>query len=203
MEAKIINLNQYKKLRTIELAEDTLDTFITYYDYSGGIDVVDLLRCMDFKILFKHDFERFDEDDVALLSIHRYFIKKYGTEKVIFINTLQDDKIIRYNLAYILGDYMLNYSGENCYEVRRKIQFDDNNIDHMCNLYALNLLMPEDLFLEKYVEFKEHGYSDFKTSDELCDFFQVPYHKIKERYFTLTHKNYKKGTVYSIKKYRK
>ena len=60
--------------------------------------------------------------------------------------------------------------------------------------------MPEEIFLNKYAEFKEKHYSDMKTTKELSKYFKVPYNKIKERYFYLNKKVEKKGKVYKFKK---
>lgn len=197
----IIYLNQYKQQRTIYLSEDILNEYTNYYD--GEIDIIDILKKMDFEIIFKKDFERFDNDDIALLSIHKYFLKQYGTDKVIYVNDYFSKNIIRYNLACLLGSYVNNYRGERYLERRQKTYLNNNETEldkAINNIFAINLLMPEDLFLDKYAEYRSLNYSHTKVTIELSKFFQVPYNKVLERYTYLDKQIPKKTKIYTFKK---
>ena len=201
MNNNIVYLNQYKRQKTLELSEDILNEYIDYYDKE--IDIIDLLKKMNFKIILKREFERFDNDDIILLSIHKYFIQKYGTEKVIFINTYFSNNVIRYNLAHLLGFYIMDYRGEKCLEKRQKAYSNKNNskIDNsIYNMFAINILMPEELFLEKYAEYRTLHHSHIKATMELSKFFKVPYNIVEERYYYLNQKIPKKGKIYTFKK---
>ena len=199
----IIFLNQYKKQKVLELSENILNEYIDYYDFDGEIDIINLLKKMNFKILFKKEFERFDNDDIMLLSIHKYFTKIYGTEKVIFVNTYYSNNLIRYNLALLLGFYIMEYRGEKCFEKRQKVYPNKNDckIDNsVYNIFAINVLMPEEIFLEKYAEFRALHHSHIKTTIELSNFFKVPVNIVEERYYHLKQKQPKKGKIYTFKK---
>ena len=198
MNNNIVYLSQYKRKKTIQLSENILNEYIDYYD--GEIDIISIFKKMDFKIIFKKDFERFCNDDVALLSIHKYYLKLYGTEKVIFINNNFSKNMIRYNLARLLGSYIMDYKGEKNFEKYEKACLDDEIDKSYYNIFAINILMPEEIFLEKYAEYRALHYSHDKTTLELSKYFKVPYNKVIERYYYLNQRIPKKGKIYTFKK---
>ena len=190
----IVLLKEYKKQRIIELANEILNEYVIYDD--NEIDIKAILKCMDFKIELKEDFERFNKTDIGMLSIHKYFLKDKGTERVIFLDKKRSEKVKRFTLAYLLGVYALDYHGENCYEKR----LDACRYNSFYKLFALNLLMPEELFLVKYAEFKEEYHSYVNLTKALSYHFKVPYDRVQERYFYLNKVYQEKGKIYEYKK---
>ena len=145
------------------------------------------------------DYRNFDGNDIlGMLSVDDIYLKKYETNKVIFLNKKIPVEMSRYTIAYLLGNYMYVY--EEVYKNAKKYKYVKYNadmnfsiFDRACNLFALYLTMPEDKFMEKFEQF-ECEFSDANTIlTELANHFLVPYEKLEERSSLLFDKMPNKG----------
>ena len=78
------------------------------------------------------DYRSFDGNDIlGMLSVDDIYLKKYETNKVIFLNKKIPVEMSRYTIAYLLGNYMYVY--EEVYKNAKKY----NTISKYAKYFAL------------------------------------------------------------------
>lgn len=147
------------------------------------------------------DYKEFKNNVSCSLSINDNHLKKYETNKVIFLN-IRKNIYPRFDIAYMLGKYIYDYKNQEKYTSHKYCNKDDISIiDRTCNLFALYMTMPENIFMSKYEELQElYGNNIYMTS-KMVEYFLVPTNKLIER-ATMLYKTIEKkdGKVIKLKK---
>ena len=129
---------------------------------------------------------------------------KINNEKVLILNDLYSSYTKRYAIAYLLGQYILEYKGENIFEIEKNVYNDEKFKSIKYELFACSLLMPEDEFYKIFDKLNK-SYSIDQVLDKMEKTFKVPYNMIQYYYEYLEDKYSKdiiKAPIIKIKKYR-
>lgn len=96
----------------------------------------ELAECLKIKVFF-----------VPLGTLSGFY-KYMQRQKCIFINNdIEDDNLMRFVMAHELGHAVL-HAKENCYFMDSKTLLNTSKIETQANLFAINLLVPDDYFAE-------------------------------------------------------
>ena len=76
------------------------------------------------------------------------FYKYMKRHKCIFINSdIEDENLMRFVMAHELG-HAIMHTKENCYFMDSKTLLNTSKIETQANMFAINLLVPDELFAE-------------------------------------------------------
>ncbi len=119
----------------------------------------------------------------GMISISHDYIRKFGTDKILVIKS--NDNIghqrfaVAHELAHFLFDFneqsMISYS--NFYIPNEQ----SNLIEERANRFAASILMPKDIFIVKYNEYKKENYNLYELCSKLADCFLVPSTAVNRR----------------------
>lgn len=116
-------------------------------DFSlGGVPIVKILNSLGIKTFQKKMVPR---KLSAYISIDPEYFERYGTCKIACVNSSDNIGHKRFALAHELGHYIFDYDEDNELTYINTYIADDNIDDDeekRANLFAANLLMPEDIF---------------------------------------------------------
>ena len=99
--------------------------------------------------------------------------KRFGTDKLIVVNSTHNSGHKRFTIAHELGHYLFDFENKQKPYYNAYFADDsDTDVERRVNQFAANLLMPENEFRREYNHLKEvAGYN--RTIAELADFFGV------------------------------
>lgn len=171
---------QIKKI-TCESVDADIKYLLDQINYvNGPVDIDKLLELLDIKKIET----RIDVDNViASLQICEFFKKKYNNPKVVFVDDKYYKEIQDFCIAGVISDYIYNYNNRLSFSSTKGYYVDKSLLSRLSNYFALGLSMPEDVFKEKYYEFKgdTNPTLDGDVIYLLSMYFHVPYMKAEER----------------------
>lgn len=113
---------------------------------SGGVPIVQILNSLDIKTFQR---EMTPRELSAYISIDPNYLEIYGTSKIACVNSSDNAGHKRFALAHELAHYIFDYDENkeltynNTYIANDTIE---NVVEKRANMFAANLLMPEDEF---------------------------------------------------------
>lgn len=135
-------------------AKDVLE-FFQIDDFSSGVPIVRILTNLGFGI-FQSNLE--PSGLSAYIAVSPKFESVYGASKITCVNSNDNGGHKRFALAHELGHYLFDFDDNktlNYYNTYFVDKDDDNPSEKRVNKFAANLLMPKNMFLDKYNEYKK------------------------------------------------
>lgn len=121
-------------------------------------DPFELARCLDI-IVLTHEL------DSSIWGYYHYFQRN----KIIHLNCILDEDIIRIVLAHELGHALLHVNS-NCIFLQNNTFFVTNKLENEANLFAAELLLPDNL---------QYQYPEYYTLDQIANAEKVPSEFVK------------------------
>lgn len=164
----------------IERANDILDYF-NVRPIEQATPVIWILSEMGIKA-FQSEMD--PKELSAYITVNPEYIDTFGTSKIACVNEELKYGHKRFALAHELAHYLFDYkeSEDATYYNTYYPGHDTTREEKRANLFAANLLLPEQELRKKYEEYKEKFNSIPDTMLELCEFFGVTYTCMKKRF---------------------
>ena len=115
------------------------------------VPIIEILKALGFRI-FEQEYKEEDRELSGFIAIDNEYRNKFGTDKIISLNTADNQGHTRFTLAHELSHYIFDFnprvmaSYSNPY-----ITYEaDKPIEKDANRFAANLLMPEKIFIKEY-----------------------------------------------------
>lgn len=141
-------------------------------DCSGGVPIVEILTKLGFRI-FQSDLK--PEGLSAYIAVNPKFEEVFESNKITCVHMEDNIGHKRFALAHELAHYLFDFDeNENLcyYNTYFPTDEEDSLEEKRANKFAANLLMPEKVFIKKYMEYeKNNGKAD--TVNELGHQFLV------------------------------
>ena len=141
-------------------------------DPDGQVDVLRLAKSAGFTVgnAYLND----DEDGILLVNTREDTILGVKTQRLIGVNARHDLPRKRYIIARELGHYFFRLEKEKGGDMVLARRGQDRGGDSGMDYFAGCLLMPADVFVQKYQEFRDAGVPPGEVPERLCRFFNVP-----------------------------
>ena len=114
---------------------------------------------------------------------------KFGYDKIIVVNEKENYPRQRFSLAHEFAHYLLDEGAKCDIEYSDIYSFsafesdaDKSETEKRMDRFAAELLMPVDIFKNKYTEFKTQYVLLYDICSALADFFAVPPMAVKKRF---------------------
>ena len=138
------------------------------------VPIIEILKALGFRI-FEQEYKEEDRELSGFIAIDNEYRDKFGTDKIISLNTADNQGHKRFTLAHELSHYIFDFnprvmaSYSNPY-----ITYEaDKPIEKDANRFAANLLMPEKIFIKEYKRLKEEGLGLYDIVGKLSEEFLV------------------------------
>ena len=117
------------------------------------------------------------------IGIKKEFEKLLGSKKILQINSKDNRGHQRFTMAHELGHYIFDYNGRDDYADAYCL--DERNVntpgEMRVNRFAAALLMPKNIFIDKYRARKTLGYNDIEICKSLANEFEVSETAVSKR----------------------
>ena len=147
------------------------------------VPIIEILKALGFRI-FEQEYKEEDRELSGFIAIDNEYRNKFGTDKIISLNTADNQGHKRFTLAHELSHYIFDFnprvmaSYSNTY-----ITYEaDKPIEKDANRFAANLLMPEKIFIKEYKRLKEEGLGLYDIVGKLSEEFLVSAKAIEKRF---------------------
>ena len=163
-----------------ERAYDILDRFSMRKVTHGGVRIVSILNEFGIKTYL---------DDIKSDSLSAYILidpalwPKFGTDRIACINTSRSDGHKRFAIAHELAHFLFDYNGSPVYmdtyisDLPEPMEMKEQR----ANRFAACILMPEDVFREKYNEISASRLNP-DIIEWLSGYFRVSTKAVKKRF---------------------
>ena len=127
------------------------------------------------KVGFKIYSLEMDETLSGRIGIANEFKEILGSKKILQINSKDNRGHQRFTMAHELGHYIFDYDGHNRYANAYSLAEDDVNSpgEIRVNRFAAALLMPKNIFVDKYTARKTLGLDEVSICKSLAEEFEV------------------------------
>ena len=175
-------MNRMQKTKIEENSMECLQEQLK--DYSGEIDVVDLAGKMGFQVGLAVMSD--NEDGFIIIDDTTDSIQKMTgikTDKLIGVNAKRNLQEKRFIIAHELGHYRLHYKDEvsdGMYAHRENRKGKDDK-ENEADFFAACLLMPQEIFKEKYMNWKAKDLAEDDIITLLQKHFNVPKESVERR----------------------
>lgn len=147
--------------------------FLEHYGVNFDEEIIDISRII-YEMGFYVCQMAMDEDMDAFIIVDTDLIEKYKTPKVICLNKDNSVGTKRFLLAHELAHYIFEYKEREQARYYNTYNKKEESISETrANLFAANILVPEDVFKRKYAEYMEETESKPVTIQKLAEFFNV------------------------------
>lgn len=135
------------------------------------------------KVGFKIYSLEMDETLSGRIGIANEFKEILGSKKILQINSKDNRGHQRFTMAYELGHYIFDYDGHNRYANAYSLAEDDVNSpgEIRVNRFAAALLMPKNIFVDKYTARKTLGLDEVSICKSLAEEFEVSETAVSKR----------------------
>lgn len=135
------------------------------------------------KVGFKIYSLEMDETLSGRIGIANEFKEILGSKKILQINSKDNRGHQRFTMAHELGHYIFDYDGHNRYANAYSLAEDDVNSpgEIRVNRFAAALLMPKNIFVDKYTARKTLGLDEVSICKSLAEEFEVSETAVSKR----------------------
>lgn len=142
------------------------------------VPIVQILNDLGFSV-FKSDIK--DKNISGFIAINPDFKNKFGTDKIIAIESTDTIGRQRFTLAHEFAHYLFDFDEENNtdYFDTYNIEKSDTENEKIPSRFAAEFLMPDFLFEQKYREFE--NYTNYERINKLVDAFNVTLKAVNKR----------------------
>ena len=135
------------------------------------------------KVGFKIYSLEMDETLSGRIGIANEFKEILGSKKILQINSQDNRGPQRFTMAHELGHYIFDYDGHNRYANAYSLAEDDVNSpgEIRVNRFAAALLMPKNIFVDKYTARKTLGLDEVSICKSLAEEFEVSETAVSKR----------------------
>ena len=135
------------------------------------------------KVGFKIYSLEMDETLSGRIGIANEFKEILGSKKILQINSKDNRGHQRFTMAHELGHYIFDYDGHNRYANAYSLAEDDVNSpgEIRVNRFAAALLMPKNIFIDKYTARKTLGLDEVSICKSLAEEFEVSETAVSKR----------------------
>ena len=135
------------------------------------------------KVGFKIYSLEMDETLSGRIGIANEFKEISGSKKILQINSKDNRGHQRFTMAHELGHYIFDYDGHNRYANAYSLAEDDVNSpgEIRVNRFAAALLMPKNIFVDKYTARKTLGLDEVSICKSLAEEFEVSETAVSKR----------------------
>lgn len=135
------------------------------------------------KVGFKIYSLEMDETLSGRIGIANEFKEILGSKKILQINSKDNRGHQRFTMAHELGHYIFDYDGHNRYANAYSLAEDDVNSpgEIRVNRFAVALLMPKNIFVDKYTARKTLGLDEVSICKSLAEEFEVSETAVSKR----------------------
>lgn len=135
------------------------------------------------KVGFKIYSLEMDETLSGRIGIANEFKEILGSKKILQINSKDNRGHQRFTMAHELGHYIFDYDGHNRYANAYSLAEDDVNSpgEIRVNRFAAALLMPKNIFVDKYTARKTLGLDEISICKSLAEEFEVSETAVSKR----------------------
>ena len=139
------------------------------------------------KVGFKIYSLEMDETLSGRIGIANEFKEILGSKKILQINSKDNRGHQRFTMAHELGHYIFDYDGHNRYANAYSLAEDDVNSpgEIRVNRFAAALLMPKNIFVDKYTARKTLGLDEVSICKSLAEEFEVSETAVSKRIIEL------------------
>ena len=110
----------------------------------------------------------------AFIAVDAEFAEKFGTTKVACVNQNKSNGFKRFAFTHELAHYIFDYDEASVAKYYNTYNKDsDDWSERRANIFAANILVPAEIFREKYDEYKSETNSMPDTITKLSEFFLV------------------------------
>lgn len=144
------------------------------------VQIIEIAKSLGFKV-----FEMsLPEDDLSgLIGIDLEYEEKFGTDKVIAVNSNDNYGHKRFTIAHEIAHYIFDFDEKNqisYYDTYYTNEHSNTPQEKRANYFAACLLMPEKEFTKKYKEYHDEN-SLLETTKKLADVFKVSPEAVRRR----------------------
>ena len=146
--------------------------------YTLPVPIVKIMSALGFKVFL----QEYNEDTLSgIIGIDLKLMNKMGTDKVISVNKKDALGHQRFTMAHELCHYIFDFDRSSLSPYYDGYDTTKANLptESRANTFAANLLMPEELFIEKYNECK--NMQEYDKVIKLALDFQVSGTAVKKR----------------------
>ncbi len=147
------------------------------------VPIIEILKALGFRI-FEQEYKEEDRELSGFIAIDNEYRNKFGTDKIISLNTADNQGHKRFTLAHELSHYIFDFNPwEMASYSNPYITYEaDKTIEKDANRFAANLLMPEKIFIKEYKRLKEEGLGLYDIVGKLSEEFLVSAKAIEKRF---------------------
>lgn len=127
------------------------------------------------KVGFKIYKENLSANISGVIGVSDSLIEARGCKRIMLINAYENRGHQRFTMAHELGHYIFDYDGKSDFADEYSLDKErlTSETEIRVNRFAAALLMPKDIFTDKYRFFSLLGYKKEMIVNELSDIFDV------------------------------
>ena len=127
------------------------------------------------KVGFKIYKENLSANISGVIGVSDSLIEARGCKRIMLINAYGNREHQRFTMAHELGHYIFDYDGKSDFADEYSLDKErlTSEMEIRVNRFAATLLMPKDIFTDKYKLFSLLGYKKETIVNELSDIFDV------------------------------
>lgn len=153
--------------------EEIANEILEYYNQDGKVEIIKIATDMGFQV-FTSSFK--DKLVSGFISISNENIKKYKFAKIMKINRDENVGHRRFTVAHEIGHYLFDYNDKTGKKYLNATYRTDDVFsikESRACYFAACLLLPRNLFLEKYNQYQKAGMSNFDLVETMANDFGV------------------------------
>ena len=149
-------------------------------DYPYAQPIIAISNHLGFKN-YMSDFSLFDNtmdlyrNSSGMIVVDGDLTEKYGTDKILLISKYDSIKYQRFTIAHELGHYLFDFNETKSYKYYNFYELKNtfcNAVERRASRFATALLMPRNLFKERYNKIKKSN-NYYEIINKLSEDFQV------------------------------
>ena len=164
---------------TINTVEQAATKLLNEYSFDTIVPIVKIITDAGFKIFSQSMPEKIG----GYIIIGDRFQEKLGSDKIIVVNENESINRQRFSLAHEFGHFLLDANAKNNPEYYDAFESDTNknDLERCIDRFAAELLMPTDLFKNKFSRVKKDISDGYEIIKALAELFAVPFEAVKRR----------------------
>ena len=150
------------------------------YEHKTPVPIVQIVTDAGFSI-FAQDLP---ENIRGYIILSNEVKEDFGNDKVIVCNQHESFYRRRFTVAHEFGHFLFDPAAKNFAEYYDAFESDDHDseIERTVNRFAAELLMPKDIFEERYNQLKEQYTTKYDICQSLSEYFAVPVTAVEKRF---------------------
>jgi Zn-dependent peptidase ImmA (M78 family) len=182
----VVNEIRNRNIQTDEEIRSAAQQILAEYKIKDGkIPVVQIINDAGFKTYTLE----LPNTIGGFIILNNELVEKFGSDKVIVVNSQENLNRQRFSFAHEFGHYLLDNGAKENVEYSDSYSFsafesdaNKSEVEKRMDRFAAELLMPFEDFKQKYEEIKDQHVHMYDVCNALADYFSVPSVAVKKRF---------------------